>query len=488
MWNGIKQRMKGMSKTVFEKHPFWCPFIILVCCGLPWWIAFWPGTLQYDSCGQLLQYLGVGKMTAHHPLPATMAMGILLDIGRAVFHSDNVGIFLYTGMQFLSQCLVISYGFCVFRRMEMPIWMRWLGLGYYSIFPLMPDWGISYVKDTGYYISFLLMILVMADVFLRREEEPSRWQRVLWIVSLLGLAAFRNDGRYIIMITVSALLLFVRRHWKTYLMGTGIVLLFLVAVEHIYMPLRNIPSGSVREALSVPLMQTANYLNRHMDEVTEEEELILASLFEGNSLAGVAEAYDAVISDDVKGMFKEYPQKQELISYFKVWGAQFRKHPETYVKTFWKHCDGYFNPLRKCYADIIGWFKILDGQRRSDEYLDIYFGTEDRHFRDKLERWAYLLYELPVTGWLYRPAVHTWMMAGCLALLLWKKRREVLVILPGIVVLLICVMSPLNGSVRYYLPVMAAMPVYLGVCMTACKEKGHLNKKRDTKIYEEAVL
>lgn len=474
----VRDGIKKISGIIFEEHPFAAPFLILLCCGLPWWIAFWPGTLQYDSCGQLLQYIGVGKMTGHHPLPVTMAMGILLDIGRAVFHSDNVGIFLYTGIQFLAQCLVIAYGFSVFRQRQMPIWVRWVALGYYAVFPLIPNWGISYVKDTGYYISFLLMILVMADMFSDGDRLPDRRQKALWTVSLLGLTAFRNDGRYVVIITVAAMLLFVRKYWKTYLVGAGIAVLFLVAVEHIYMPLRNIPAGSVREVLSVPLMQTANYLNLHMDEVTKEEETVLASVFEGGSLTEVAEAYDEVISDDVKGRFKEYPEKQELLSYFKVWQAQFRKHPETYIETFWKHCDGYFNPGRKCYADIIGWFTMLDGQSRSDEYLDIYFGMKDQSLREKLEQWAYLLYKLPVIGWLYRPAVHTWIMAGCLAVLLWRKKREALVILPGIVVLLICIVSPLNASVRYYLPVMAAMPVYLGLCG---------NKEEDAERHEKIM-
>ena len=473
----MKNSIKKISRIIFDEHPFLAPFTILMCCGLPWWIAFWPGTLQYDSCGQLLQYMGVGKMTAHHPLPVTMVMGILLDIGRAVFHSDNAGIFLYTGIQFLVQCLVISYGFCVFRRRQMPVWMRWVGLGYYAIFPFIPNWGISYVKDTGYYISFMLMVLVMADAFLEGDRQIARWQRALWIISLLGLTAFRNDGRYVVAITVVILLLLVRKYWETYLLGAGIVLLFLVTVEHVYMPLRHIPAGSVREALSVPLMQTANYLDRCMNEVTEEEEAVLALLFEGGDLEGVAEAYDEMISDNVKGRFIEYPEKQELLSYFRVWFAQFRKHPEIYAETFWKHCDGYFNPGRKCYEDIIGWFKILDGQSRSDEYLDIYFGVENPDFREKLERWAYLLYGLPVIGWLYLPAIHTWLMISCFVILLWRRKREALAIVPGIVVLLICMVSPLNASVRYYLPVMAAMPVYLGVCVTSCTADSHSGGK-----------
>lgn len=460
----MKNRMKKLSELIFVDHSFMGSFLILLCFGLPWWIAYWPGTLQYDSCGQLLQYLGVGRMTGHHPLPVTMLMGILLDVGRVLFHSDNAGIFLYTGIQFLAQCLVISYGFSVFNRIGVPIWMRWLSLVFYALFPLFPNWGISFCKDTGYYISFMLFVLVIIDAFLREDGQAGRLQRTLWVLSLFGVASFRNDGRYVIIITIVVLLLFVRKHWKTYLEGLGMAVLFLVLVEHVYMPIRNIPAGAVREAMSVPLMQTANYLGQYGEEVTEEEETVLAALFAEGDLRGVAEAYDEEISDNVKGRFKEYPDRQELFAYFKVWWGQFKKHPGIYVETFWRHCDGYFDPFRKCYDDIIGCFKILDGQSRSDEYLDIYFGIEDQHFRDMLEDWAYFLYKLPVFRLLYRPAVYTWVMAGCLLFLLRKKRKETLVILPGIVVLLICMVSPLNASVRYFLPVMAVLPIYLGIC------------------------
>lgn len=65
---------KKIENTLFDKYSFWGPFTVFFVLGLPWWIAFWPGTLQYDSCGQLLQYLGVGKMSGHHPLPITMLM------------------------------------------------------------------------------------------------------------------------------------------------------------------------------------------------------------------------------------------------------------------------------------------------------------------------------------------------------------------------------------------------------------------------------
>lgn len=460
----MKKYMKGISEAIFIIHPFAGPLLILVCCGLPWWLAFWPGTLQYDSCGQLLQYLGVGKMTGHHPVPVTILMGMFLEVGRTFFHSDNAGIFFYTLLQFTLQCIIISYGFFVFKQLRVPLWFRWVSLLFYSLFPLLQNWGISYVKDSGYYICFFLLTLSMLDAF-SPEEQPAIWKQLIWVVALVGVSAFRNDGRYVALLAVVGVLLFRRKYWRTCLAGAATVFLFLFLVEGVYMPLRNIPSGSVREVMSVPLLQTAGYIREHQDEITGEEQEAIIGVFEVDELSEIADRYDHMISDAVKDVFLEYPDKEQLNAYVKVWWAQMKKHPITYLRVYWEHCNGYFNPLRKCYEDIIGWFTILDGQSRSDEYLDVHFISETGNLRAALEKWAYFLYDLPVTGLLYHPGTYTWIMLGSLLLLISKKRKkDLFVILPGIVVLMICTVSPLNASVRYYLPVMAAGPVYIGYC------------------------
>lgn len=464
--------MKRISGFLFTDHPFAGPFFILMCCELPWWYAFWPGTLQYDSCGQLLQYLGVGKMTGHHPVSVTILMGILLDMGRSVFHSDNAGIFIYTLLQFTMQCIVFSYGFCVFKRLCVPIWFRWVSLVFYGLFPLLPNWGISYVKDSGYYICFVLLTLSTLDLFGMEEDQNISRKRLIWIAALLGVSLFRNDGRYVALAAVIGAALLRRKQFRTCLAGAGCVVLFLFLVEGVYMPLRNIPSGSVREMLSVPLLQTAGYVKEYRSEITVEEQDAIMGVFEVNTLSEIPDRYDSMISDRLKDVFAEYPDREQLTAYLKVWLKQLTKHPLVYLQVYWEHCSGYFDPFRKCYEDIIGWYTILDGQSRTDEYLDISFIAHRQGLRDGLENWSRLLYEFPLTGWLYHTGVYTWIMLGSLlSLIVGKRRRDLYVILPGIVVLLVCTVSPLNASVRYYLPVMAAAPVYVGYCMSAvsCK-------------------
>ncbi len=454
---------------MFIEHPFVGAFLVLMCCELPWWFAFWPGTLQYDSCGQLLQYLGVAKMTGHHPVPVTMLMGVFLNMGRHFFQSDNVGIFLYTLLQFTGQCLVISYGFCVFRRFRLPVWFCWGALLFYGVFPLLPNWGISYVKDSGYYICFLLLTISMVDAFGMERGQDARWKRILWIAALVGLNVFRNDGRYVAVAAIIGVMLFRHKYFKTCLAGAGCLLLFLFLVEGAYMPLRNIPSGALREAMSVPLLQTADYIKKYPDEITVEEYDALMDVFDVDDLGEISNRYDNMISDRIKDLFLEYPSKEQINAYLKTWWSQLKKHPIDYLRVYWEHSDGYFNPIKRCYEDIIGWYTILDEQSRTDDYLDIHFRTEGQKLRVNLENLSYSLYDFPLIGCLYHPGTYTWIMLGSLfALVLKGRKRDLFVILPGIVVLMVCTASPLNASVRYYLPIMSAAPIYMGYCIRNC--------------------
>ena len=471
--------IKKVQQILFHRYPFGATFLICMLLSLPWWIAFWPGTLQYDSCGQLLQYVGVGKMTGHHPYPVTMAMGLLLDAGRLVFSSDNMGIFLYTMLQFLAQSCVIAYVFCVYEHMGAPLWVRWCSLAFFTLFPLIPNWGISYVKDTGYYISFLLLIAVMADFLLNdlKVQSLSRGQYFLWLVALLGVITFRNDGRYIAVTAILCILIQRKGARKLCFLGAGFVLGILVLIEGIYMPLRDIPKGSVREVLSVPLMQTAVYIREYPQDLTAEEIETLLKVFEVEDLEQVADAYDRNISDNVKALFLEYPNRKELFLYLKTWWQQFLKQPGSYFQTYFEHCSGYFLISEKCYNDVMGWFKILDGQCRSDEYLDIYFAQENSAFRNWMEHFTYAIYEFPLIGLLFRPAFYTWLLLCTFASALYQRKWSSLsLFVPALVVLCICTISPLNASVRYFLPVMVTMPLYIGICTSHsyCIPRNHV--------------
>ena len=390
---------RKVEKLIFEKHPFLSSLVAGIILSLPYLICFFPGTMQWDAHAQLWQYMEVIPLTGHHPVAVTKLMGKCMAIGRLYFHSDSVGLFLYTGPQFVAQWLVFAYSMTVLCRMKAPMWIRWAGLVLYFIYPVFPIWGMTLVKDTGYYICTLLFVAVLIDVIC--VEKHIRWHHMLlFVISTVGLGMFRNNGRYVVVLVLIGAAVMYRKYWKMYLTGLLACLAVIFVVEDIYMPRKQIPDGPIGEMLSIPMQQTARYARDHSDEITIEEREVLVSLF-GVEPEQLGEEYREELSDPIKEKFVANPDGEQLKQYFTVWFQQFLKHPETYIQAALNHMYGYFYPDRTSFWGNPGVFYIGNVDHWWDGYLDIEFGMENSEGRDFFRCMTFLVMKLPVIGMLF---------------------------------------------------------------------------------------
>jgi len=452
------------ERFLFENHPFAGPLLLISLFTLPFVVSFFPGTLMEDAFEQLWRFFVDDVMNGHHPIVSTNLMGYCMTAGRELFHSDSMGIFLYTFPQVICQVLVFSYSVWLISKLGTPLSVRWGALLYFTVFPFFQLWGYTLVKDTGYYICTLLFITALMDI-LREQGKGAWWKAVLFIVGSLGMATLRNNGRYVIVLSLFFAFFMYRKKWKLYLTTLLISISVITFVEHIYMPMKGIEAGEVGEALSIPLQQTARYIKTHYAELTEEETEILESLFEID-LADIE--YLPEISDPVKGLFPAQPTAEQYKDYFRVWWQQLLKHPATYVQAFLHQTYGYFYIDRKdAQGSALCVTKILGRERLDPEefHFDIAFLPGMKNARALLKESTKLVSRMPVVGMLFSAGAHVYMLLGCLTYLLIKKRyREILLLIPSLCMVLICVASPVNAKLRYVLPIMVALPLNIAWC------------------------
>lgn len=447
------------ERWLFESHPFLGPVLSVWILEIPWLVCFFPGTVEPDARHQLLMSFGMAGMTGHHPVLVTKLMGKCMYIGRLVFGADDMGIFLYTFFQFGMQSLVIAYTVYVLGRMKTPLLIREGALAFYSLYPIFPIWGYTMVKDTGYYIFILLFVSVLMNLLCEEGVQPKWWQALLLLLSTAGIASFRKDGCCVVILTLAWGFVAYKRYRKTFVLGIVSCMLSAFLINGVYMKIENIPKGSVREALSVPIQQTARYVKEHYEEITPEELKVLQTVFIVD-ISELAELYDPEISDPVKGVFALEPDSSDFKAYLGVWWQQLLKHPDTYVQAFLNHTYGYFYPdkTESREEEDIGVFRIAE----SDQF-DLKFGIKSDVGRNFLEGYARWVKRLPALGMFYSVGLHTWILLGCfLHFMIKKKWQELIVYIPGVCILLVCVFSPVNTCVRYMLPVMALLPIHLG--------------------------
>lgn len=458
------------GRLLFEEHPFAAPLVLLLITGLPWLVAFCPGTLQWDAHGQLWMAMGAIEQTGYHPVFISDYMWGCVNLGRTLFGSDSMGLFFYCLPQFITQSLVFAYVITVMKHVKTPVLFRWGALFLWGIFPYFQIWGYTMVKDTPYYVAFVLLVAVMVDVFGCGRVQKMHY--VLMALATAVMALSRNDGRYVIFISLIALFLGCRKYWRIWVVGLASCILLLVVEEQIYMPAAGIGKGPTGEMLSVPLQQTARYLRDHYEELTEEEAAILQEGFE-IPLDELAAKYKPTISDPVKGKFVDNPDSAYLKRYFKVWFAQFRKHPDTYVQAFLNQIYGYFYPDCPNHGDYLTVTYLGNADYLKDDYLDMKFAVKNGWLREILRHVIYTVEKMPGLSLLYGCGIYTYMLlGGTIGLLARKKWRETAVLVPMFCILLICMVSPVNGYLRYMMPVMATLPLWGAWCFKPVSDAG----------------
>ncbi|MCD7836219.1 MAG: DUF6020 family protein [Lachnospiraceae bacterium] len=463
-----------LGRFLFNRYAFRGAFILLIALGTVWLIAFFPGPMQPDAYVQLLMKYGVFEYTAHFPVAATEVMGFCMNVGKNAFNSDVIGIFIYTFIQYIIQCLVFSYSLFLMNKMKTPIVFRCVAVFVYGVSPLFNIWGYTFVKDSFYYIFFLLMVCSLIDIALSGQKEyagesgiaigANIYKTILLTVGCMGICMFRNDGKYVALLSLVSAIFFANKYWKSFLTAAAVCVLSVFLTEGIYMSVNNIPAGSVGEMLSIPLQQTARYITEHPDDITQDELQVLQEGFEVD-ISQIPSLYNPVLSDTVKAEFVKNSEPGYLKEYFKVWLKQLVRHPDTYIQAFLNQTYAYFYPDAHDGKDEVYQFYIVYGNALHDDCFDIEFGMNNDALRQLLMHYGYLFEKLPVLSMLLSPGFYTYILIGeAVYLISGKKFRGLIGLIPAFLVLLVCIASPVNGSIRYMLPVMASAPVLLAWC------------------------
>ena len=180
----------------FAKAPGRASSLLIGAAWLPWVAVFWPGSVDWDSWGQISQVLGVQEMTAHHTVLSTWLHGWLFRLGRAL-GSDNLGVFLYIVLQFLVCAWVFGQVTAFAARLGCS---RGVQYAVTAFFALDPIWGAfiqTQVKDTLYTGLFVLFVLKTADLLLFPQEwQGSRPRLTAYAVLGVLCCLLRKNGIY----------------------------------------------------------------------------------------------------------------------------------------------------------------------------------------------------------------------------------------------------------------------------------------------------
>ena len=452
-------------------------------------IASYPGLLMGDSVGLMGQgfpewgflrplYMKETLISenvfynAHHPIVHALLIHLFLKTGLGIFHSINIGIFLYTLFQFVIVVFSISYTASFLRK---DFGIGWKGLALFELYfvcnPIIRNYMFLMTKDV-LYSSLFLLFLVSLYRFLGDAYDPKKFA-VLFAVSL-GMFFFRNDARYSLCLTFLIIAILVKQHRKKMIYSILILVGGSILLSRVIYPFFSITPGSTREMLSVPFQQTARYVKYYGNEVTDEEKSAISAILDYDNLT---ELYDPDRSDDVKATFHEDASAEDLKNYFTIWASMLRKHPGIYIQATMNNYYMYFYPGEE---DIdfykFQWsevqYKELSRHIEHSLHQSAYHPEKTEAVRNALAKFRDGYSKLPMINLFMKASLYFWIVIIGLSYAIHSRNRKAFLLLAIFVVsILICCVGPCNGFYgRYIFPFIISLPALM-VMLKECYTK-----------------
>lgn len=464
----FKFNTKNKIIKLFKEHPFLFSLIVILLFWLIYMIAFYPLILSKDPSFQIKQFFNVKtkyidyviplsdkvNLTNHHPVFHTMLLGGSIKLGR-LLGSDNLGLFIYAIMQSITLASSLAYTISYLYKKKESLILSFVLLMIYSLVPMFPFYAMSAVKDTLYTAIIIFFVITLFTIIDNNKEIKTSKYLVLLLLSIL-LYLLRNNGIYVAVGTILVLAIYRRKEF-IYLIAT---LLFVIGTyisyDKILLPALKIPAGSIREELSVPFQQTARYVKEHGDEIPLKDRKKIDKLLEYDTLK---DRYNPNLADPVKNKYNKYTTKKELKDYFRVWWKEFLIHPTTYIEATLNNTYGYF------YPDTANWY-IYSGKNYNklitEDNLVNYHYNKLSTLRMILSGYGIIFPYIPLIGLISNIGFSAMGLITLIVYLLTSRyKKYVIAMLPSLLSLAICFISPANTYFRYTMPFTFLMPFYV---------------------------
>ncbi len=469
--------LSGCYRRALSRNPFLTVFLTLAVLYIPHAIISYPGIFMGDTWQQIVQaYSELGStgspylnpanvikagvyINQNHPAVPTLLLHAFLVVGNAVTGSMNTGIFLFCSLQALCLMSALSYAASLLiRRGVFPLRYAWIVPLYGILNPYIHASVFLLTKDV-FYSSFFLFLFVNLFRILTGERSAKCW---IWMgLSSLGIILFRNEGRWLLLLSFIVAALVCRETRKAFFIAFGGVVITSLLVFRLLFPLLGFTPGSIREPFSIPFQQTARCVRDYPDDVTEAEQAAIDRVLDYENMA---DNYDPDLSDPVKNTFRESASAEDLLEYFRVWFNMGLRHPDAYMQAFLNKNYQYFYPGQaRLYLYNYSWSDVnYQFTNKKIAPLDRSFSQIDgltsvRAMHDQLMT---LSEDLPVLSVLCTPALYSW---AVILALCWAVRRKNPALIAWTVfpsaLLLLNFLTPANAYYgRYMLPVMITLP------------------------------
>lgn len=453
-----KSNEKSIKIFTHNKRSFLLIWVLIFLFYIPYFLRFYPANITADSMGQILQGLGLTRITNHHPVLHTGIISIAMHIGKGI-GNYNIGAAIYSIVQMIIMSGIFSYTIYYMSKRNINIIIRVLTFIFYAIYPVHALYSMTMWKDILFGGVMLLFTINLCELVTNSENYfKSKKNIMLLIFNMILVFLFRNNGIYVIILLLPFVIILLRKYYKKLLVAFSVVILLYITIHGPVFKLLNIQKGSTREALSIPLQQFARVTRDHKETLTEEEK---NSIYQFLPVDNLDELYYEKISDRVKDNFDDETFTNNKLEFIKLWIRLGIKYPRTYVESFLCNSYGYW------YPEALHWV-VSKEVYQSDAAIEKELQLKQNpiiksSLLDKMAEGT-ISRKIPVVCMIYSVGFVFWIFLIMLGYNVYKKEyKKCLIYLPILFLWLTCLASPVFCEFRYIYSLFTCIPILIGI-------------------------
>ena len=181
--------------------------------------------------------------------------------------------------------------------------------------------------------------------FIENKYELSLSIVIMYILSVLVILFFRNNGIYIILLFIPFFIWLAKRNRKIILIGNLFIVILYFIIKGPIFDYFGVQKTTSVEAFSIPLQQISRVIvnDGDIDSITYE---YLSSILD---IDKIKETYDPTISDYVKRATDNVKLSEDKTKFFMTWLKIGIRNPRIYIDSYLLSTLGYW------YPDVIYW-------------------------------------------------------------------------------------------------------------------------------------
>lgn len=430
---------------------FTCAFLSICFIYLVYlFFVVYPGSVSGDSIWQITQ-IANGRYRNNHPFWHTMIIKVFLELGYAVFGEANAAVATYSAGQIVIMAACFSYALLTLYQIGIPkIWIA-LSFAMYAFLPHNITYSATMWKDVLFSGAMLLMVAAAFRI-MKSVGKRKCLDYILFFIGGIGSCTLRTNGWASML---AAGLIMIPILWKKSKKLVGAFAAVLIVGGLMAGPvlaLLNVGETDMFEALSVPVQQISRVITNG-GELTEEETELLEMVVD---LEEIPQLYTEWVSDPIKGEIKSKNRtylEENFGEYVKLWFKLGLRYPGEYLEAWIEQTKGYWNGGYDYYIYA--------------EYVkENSFGITMPHQTNIIYKLVKAYFTFSREAVFFEPiqsiGLHVWLMVLLCFLNVVNKREEAVLFIPCFIIVLgLCLGSPVYSQFRYAYPIFTVYPLML---------------------------